>query len=136
MRLYYLIWVDCLVRFKSQPDNKNKWQVLGMIFMSVTMAVDLLFLITILEKYILGYFFYEFEIPVIPREIGDPISFAILYLGPPLVINYLLIFRNRRYEKLIEKYEYHEGRLFIAYLAIALFVPVGALILGVIYNKI
>lgn len=136
MRLYYLIWVDCLVRLKSQPGNNNNWQVLGMIFMTVTMAVDLLFLITILEKYILDYFFYELKIPVIPREIGDPISFAILYLGPPLVINYILIFRNSRYEKLIKKYEYHGGRLFIAYMAIALFVPVGALLLGVIYHKI
>lgn len=136
MRLYYLIWVDCLVRLKSQPANKGNWQVLGIIYMTVTMAFDFLFLMIILEEYILGYYFYEFAIPLLPQEIGDPLSFAILYTGPPLVINYMLIFRNRRYVKLIEKYEYHNGRLFVTYMAIALFLPVGVLLLGMIFGTV
>jgi len=104
--------------------------------MTVTMAVDLLFLITILERYVFAFNFYGFDIPVIPREIGDSISFIILFAGPPLLINYLLIFRNRRYEELIKKYKYHGGRLFIIYMAIALFFPVVALLVGMIYGKI
>lgn len=118
MRLYYLIWVDCLLRLKSQPDNKSNWQVLGMIFMTITMAVDFLFIMMILQEVILDYYFYELDIPIIPREIGNPISFIILFAGPPLLINYFLIFRNRRYEKLIEKYKYYEGKLFVAFMAI------------------
>jgi hypothetical protein len=136
MRLYYLIWVDLIIRAKSQPANKNNWQVMTMIFMTLVMAVDLLFLITILEKYILGYFFYELEIPIIPQEIGDPISFAILFAGPPLVINYLLIFRNRRYEKLIKNYEYNGGKLAVTYLLLGLFIPTITIFIAVIYGLV
>lgn len=136
MRLYYLIWVDLILKAKSQPANKNNWQFMTLIFMTVPMAVDFLLLMTILENYILGYNFYELQIPVIPREIGDPISFAILYVGPPFAINYMLIFRNRRYEKLIIKYEYHDGKLAVTYIVLALFIPAVALLLGMIYHKI
>jgi len=69
MRLYYLIWVDVILKAKSQSANKNKWQVMTMIFMTACMAVDFLFLVTIFEKYIIGHYFYELEIPIIPK--GD-----------------------------------------------------------------
>src|SRR5689334_3140732 len=111
MRLYYLIWVDLIIRAKSRPDNESNWPVMTMIFMTAAMGLDFAFLMTILEHYILKYNFYELHIPSIPKGIADPLSFAILFGGPPLVLNYLLIFRNRRYEKLIEKYEYHDGKL-------------------------
>jgi hypothetical protein len=136
MRLYYLIWVDLIIRAKSQPANKNNWQVMTMIFMTLVMAVDFLFIMVILQEVILGYYFYELDIPVIPREIGNPISFIILFAGPPLVINYLLIFRNRRYEKLIEKYEYHNGKLAVTYILLGLFIPVITLLFGMIYGII
>lgn len=136
MRLYYLIWVDLIIRAKSQPANKNNWQVMTMIFMTLVMAVDFLFIMMILQEVILGYYFYELDIPVIPQEIGNPISFIILFAGPPLVINYLLIFRNRRYRKLIEKYEYHNGKLAVTYILLGLFIPVITLLFGMIYGII
>jgi hypothetical protein len=104
--------------------------------MTLVMAVDFLFIMMILQEVILGYYFYELDIPVIPQEIGNPISFIILFAGPPLVINYLLIFRNRRYRKLIEKYEYHNGKLAVTYILLGLFIPVITLLFGMIYGII
>jgi hypothetical protein len=107
-----------------------------MVIMTISMALDFLFLMTILEKYILKHFFYKLEIPRMPQDIADPLSFVILYVGPPLIVNYLLIFRNRRYEKLIKKYKYRDGKLFVTYLALALFVPVITIWIGIIYFKV
>lgn len=136
MRLYYLIWVDFIIRAKSQPANKNNWQVMTLVYMTIIMAFDLLFIVTILEKFILGYNFYKFQIPLIPLEISNPISFAILFAGPPLLINYTLIFRHRRYEKLIKKYEYHNGKVAVTYMLLGLFIPLIALLFGMIYGMI
>lgn len=136
MRLYYLIWVDLILRAQSQPANKHNWRIMTLAYMTIIMALDLVFIITIIEKAIVGYNFYDFEIPVLPQKIGDPISFVILFAIPPLVINYMLIFRNRRYEKLIKKYEYHDGKLAVTYMLLGLFVPVAALLLGMFYHKI
>jgi hypothetical protein len=131
MRLYYLIWVDCIIRLKSQPANKDNWQLLSMIFMTVSMAVDFLFMIIIIEKYILGFGFYDLQIPGLSREVNGPISFVILFVGPPLIMNYFLIFRNRRYEKLVKKYEYKDGRFVTTFILLALFFPVVGVWLGV-----
>jgi hypothetical protein len=136
MRLYYLIWVDLILKAKSQPANKHNWQVMTLIFMTVPMAVDFLFFMMILQRGILNFYFYEFQIPLIPQMIADPLSLAILYLGPPLVVNYVLIFRNRRYEKLIKKYKSYNGKLAATTIILALFVPNVALWLGIIYDII
>jgi len=136
MRLFYSIWVDLIIRAKSQPANKNNWQIMTLLYMTVTMAIDLLFVMIILEEAVLGYYFYDFEIPSIPKEISDAISLVVLFAGPPLVINYMLIFRNRRYEKLIEKYEYHNGKLAATYILLGLFIPVITLFFGMIYGII
>lgn len=136
MRLYYLIWVDFIIRAKSQPANKNNWHVMTLVYMTVIMAADLLFIMLILQEGILGYYFYDLEIAALPQKIGDIISFVILFAGPPLVINYILIFRNRRYEKLIKKYKYHDGKLAVTYMLLGLFVPIIALLLGMMYGII
>jgi hypothetical protein len=99
-------------------------------FMTLVMASDLFFIIIFLES-LFGYYFYDFKIPIIPQKIGDPISFVILFVGPPLLLNYLLIFRNHRYKKLMKKYKYHEGKLGITFLLLALFIPLIALWLGI-----
>jgi hypothetical protein len=83
MKLYYLIWVDLIVRAKSQPGNKDNWQVMTLIFMTVPMALDFAFLMTILQKDILNYYFYELPIPILPQNIAHNLSLAILYVGPP-----------------------------------------------------
>jgi len=97
--------------------------------MTVVMSLDFFFIITYLES-LLGYYFYDLKIPIIPQKIGDPLSFVILFVGPPLLLNYMLIFRNQRYKKLISKYKYHEGKLGITFLLLALFIPLIALWLG------
>jgi hypothetical protein len=133
MRLFYLIWVDIILRVKSQPVNKNDWQLKSLAYMTVAMALDFFFIITYIEV-ILGYNFYDFKIPIIPQEIGDPISFVILFVGPPLLLNYMLIFRNQRYKKLIRKYKYHEGKLGVTFILLAVFVPVIAIGLGIVFQ--
>jgi hypothetical protein len=136
MRLYYLIWVDLILKAKSQPANKHNWQIITLIFMTVPMAVDFMFFMMILQKDILDNHFYQFQIPIIPEQLADPLSLAILFIGPPLVINYVLIFRNRRYQKLIKKYKSYDGKVAATFLVLALFVPLIALWLEIIYDRI
>lgn len=126
MRLFYLIWVDIILKARSIPANKNNWQFMTLAYMTIAMASDLLFIILYSEK-LIGHNFYNFKIPLIPPKIGDPITFVILFVGPPLLLNYTLIFRNQRYKTLIRTYKYHEGKLGVTFLLLALFIPIIAL---------
>ncbi len=136
MRAFYLIWIDLIVKARSLPANKSNWQFMTLFFMTIIMAVDFLVLMTVFEKFILGFNFYNFEIPMVPQDIGIPISVFILYVGPPLLVNYILIFRNRRYEILLQHYKAQNGKLAVTYIILGLLIPIILLWLGILYKLI
>ena len=96
--------------------------------MSMTMALNLWFITFLLMLH------FNVVIPFLPIEINifsdtkiDAfLSFFISYLLPILAVNYLLIFRNNRYEELLELYKPHNGMFFIRYF-------IGSLSLLVLY---
>ena len=108
MNIYYLIWVDFIVKVKSIPANKNNWKQYSMIFMS--MALNLCVLISIIQLHILKHIYYDVSITIFRGEkLNNFISFFILYLLAPLVLNYILIFRDDRYKALIAKKKNYNG---------------------------
>lgn len=130
MKLYYLIWVDMIVRAQSQPGNEKNWKVMTMVFMTVPMIIDFLFLMTIIEVYLVKENFYEINIPYLSDTVAEPIGFVVTYILPPLLINYFLIFWKRRYKRLITKYRSYDGKLAMSYIIIGLFVPVFIVLLS------
>ena len=135
MGLYYRTWMDCIKRMRSRESNKEDWQEKCMISMTVAMGTNLLLIMVILQKNIIGYYFYEINIPSLSEQLNYIITIIILYLLPCAGINYLLIYHGKRYEKLMEKYPYYNGKLFFSYFMISIFLPVILLIGGkLIYN--
>lgn len=124
LRLYYRIWVDCILRAQSQPANKQSWPRITILFMSICMALNLLLIMFFLQKYVFGNFFYTLNLDFLPKRIDYLLNFIILFFVPCIGINYLLIFTNKRYERLLNRYGYHNGRLFITYLVISALLPV------------
>ena len=129
MNIYYKIWVDCISKARSMPANKNNWKRFTLGFMTITMAINFACIMSILQKNILGKYFYHFEVNFFPgTKIDDLISGFILFVLPNLVLNYCLIFRNNRYEILLEKYKSYNGKLFFVYFFTSLAIPLLFLI--------
>lgn len=129
MSIYYKIWIDCIIKARSIPANKNNWKRFTMIFMSMSMALNFMLIMAILQRKILGISFYHLKFDIFPGTKLDAFSsFFVLFLLPMLLINYFLIFRNNRYEILLEKYKSHNGKLFFAYFFISLAIPLLVLI--------
>ena len=122
--LYYTVWVDCLLRMKSQEQNKYSWKKWGMSAMSTAMTLNFLLFMTIFEKHILGILFYDTNIPFLSRYYNNIFDILVLFVLPVVVVNYLLIFRKNRCEKLIEKYPYYNGKFAIPYIMISIILPV------------
>jgi hypothetical protein len=133
MNIYYKIWVDCIVKARSIPANKNNWKRFTMIFMSMAMAINFAMIMAILQRNILGFSFYDFRVDIFPGTKLDAfVSFFALYLLPMLLINYFLIFRNNRYELILEKYKSYNGKLFISYFLASLILPLSLIVIGMI----
>lgn len=135
MKLYYAIWVDCILRAKAKPKNKNNWKFFTMLFMGMAMAINFITLMAIFQRNVLHKRFYYLDLDIFSgTKLDALLSFLILFLLPPLLLNYLLIFRNNRYKVLIKKYEYHNGKLFIKYFLTSLILPFLLLFLGFLLN--
>ncbi|MXN92273.1 hypothetical protein GR160_13670 [Flavobacterium sp. Sd200] len=134
--IYYKIWVDGLLKMKSLPKNKGMWKLYGMTFMSMAMALNIMLFMTILQN-VLNIHFYNLNLDIFKGTKLDAIlSFFILFLAPPLILNYLLIFHKKRYEELFKLYKTYDGKLYASYLVLSYFLPVVLLIGGKIIHKI
>ena len=134
MRIFYLIWVDVIVSAKSRPGNQRDWKGMTLAFMTAVMAVDFLFVMVIMQE-LLGCYFYVLKIPTIPKAIGNWISFILLFVVPPLLINYVLVFKNDRYEKLLMRYNHRNGKLATTYILLGLMIPTVVLFLAFFLGK-
>ena len=132
MDIYYKIWVDCMVRIRSQEKNKHNWQEKSIIVMTIAMTFNFILFMTILERNILGCSFYEINLSSLSDSYNNILTILILFVLPCVIINGLLIFRKSRYKMLIKKYPYHNGKLITAYWLISLFLPVVLLFVGII----
>lgn len=133
MNFYYNIWVDAIVKIRNNPSRKDDWKWVVQIFMATPMCFNLMFLLTIVERHILGFTFYQIEINLFPGEfLNVLLSAIILFFLPPLVINYWLVFRNEKYIDLIEKYGSENGNYFFPYFLTSLLLPIAILWIGVL----
>ena len=96
MNLYFKIWVDAIVKIKKNPLRKEDWKWMVQIYMAIVMALNLMFLLAILQRNILHISFYDLEMNMFSSEIlNNLISGFILFFLPPLLINYLLSNQNK-----------------------------------------
>ncbi len=120
--IYYIIWVDSILRFKKSLPKDKDWKV--KIFLINTWANALNFGIIIIWL----KFFNIYDIPLISLSIfpgtllNDFFSFAIEFALPFGVLNYFLIFHRDRYKKILERYSAPKKKYAYIYsVSIALF---------------
>ena len=130
--LYYTVWVDCITRIRS--FDSFWWQFKSMSIMTFAMGVSMMVFMSILQN-IVGLYFYNLDLKgIFIKPVASLISSFILFFLPFLLLNYFFIFHNKKYEKLILVYEYHNGKyamtfffsvMLIALLCFALIIVLG-----------
>jgi uncharacterized protein YmfQ (DUF2313 family) len=60
MKLYYKIWVDLIVLANNNPLRKEDWKWMVQIYMA--MAINMAFIMSIFQRNILHYCFYNLDI--------------------------------------------------------------------------
>jgi len=136
MNVFYKIWVDCILYFKSRSE-KNTWKFYSILSMSMAMAINIALLMSIIQRNILKEYFYGIQINLFSSEKTNAFfNFFLYFFLPPLIINYFLIFWNRNYEKRILKYKFCNGKLFAFYFITSLFLPLALIVLDYLIMKI
>jgi len=133
MGLYYRIWVDWITRLQKVPKSKDNWAFTSMLYMTICMTLNFIVIITIVENFI-GQQIYAIKIYFIGGLIDDILNLFIFFVLPCICVNYSLIFHNKRYLKLIDKYPPYNGKLAAAYLLFSVGIPMLIGLYAIIKN--
>ena len=129
--LYYKIWVDAIVYERTKHGHLRNWKPYTLIPISVLQGVNLLTVFFWLSTINVKIDIFV-DLNIFPGKMIDVFlsGFLTLFL-PFILLNYALIFRGKKYDTLIEKYGYRNGKLYLLYFL----TTVGVFILPIIFMK-
>jgi hypothetical protein len=131
---YYKIWVDAIVLERAKKGEQGNWKAFTIIPISLLQGINLLtviFLIRIITHK---------GIPVVlsldifrERAINTFLAGALTFFIPFVILNYLLVFYNERYQYLLKVYHDCKGKLYRNYFLWSVGIIVIPLILKLIF---
>lgn len=129
--IYYIVWSNAINRLRFVNPNGNSWKFYSMLFITIAMAMNLAMLVTIIERHVLKIDSYHLNFQhYIGVKLNTVLDFTVKFFFPPFVLNYLLIFRRKRYEFITKQYKSYNGKLAVTYIILSLFLPVILIVLG------
>ena len=98
MKLYYTIWVDCILRAKSQTQNKKDWKFFTMLFMGMAMSSNLIIISILLSDLDILNRVFTIKVNFLEStKFNSFLGFTLTYFFPVSLINYFCIFYNKKY---------------------------------------
>jgi len=121
LNAYYKLWVDAIAFEKGKRNNEVTWKAYTLVPVSLLMGINLFTLLYWTNE------LTHHNLPVLliahifnNRLIDIFISIIIMYFIPFLLLNYLVIFYNQRYDLLMKIYQNVNGKLYRKYAWISL----------------
>jgi hypothetical protein len=135
LNIYYKIWVDAIVFEQTKNGQRRNWKIFTILPISMFQGINLLtifFVVSALTKKTIPIFF---DVNVFnAKAVNSFISFSITLFWPFVILNYFLIIYNNKYEGLVEKYKYHNGKLYLGYFLFTIGIFIVPIIMGIIWG--
>ena len=128
MNLYYAWWADSIIRIRRHNPRMKDWRV--RIFQLNTLLNSLKFwCVFVWLKYLDIYAIPILSVDVFPGDLLDKgCVYMIEFLSPFMLLNYLLVFRGKRYEKIISQYKDKKLNIALPYALVSIFLYVVTVI--------
>lgn len=122
MSWYYSLWADAIGFEKAKHGHFRNWKPYVLLGISFSQGLNLAAVLLLVSNWIKNPFFLTIDL--FPGTMLDGALSGIITLFLPFVLlNYLLVLKNKKYELIIEKFPYRKGKLYIGYFitSVALF---------------
>jgi hypothetical protein len=133
LETYYRIWVDAITVERSKKREQGSWKLFTIIPMSILQGINLLTFIFLIRIITHG------GVPVVlsfnifrERALNTFFAGALTFFVPFLILNYLLIFYNERYNDLLRIYRDSNGKLYRKYFLIT----VGIIVIPLLFKLV
>lgn len=132
--LYYKIWVDAIVTTKAKRSESGNWKLYTIAFMSLIMGVNLFTFFVIMKSLVNRNLPLFLPVTIFYNLLINAfISIVLTFFVPFVILNYLLIFNNDRYKKLITKYKSTGGKLYRRYALLSLGILIIPALIVILY---
>jgi len=134
LRWYYKIWTDAIVATRAKRTEAASWKVYTLVPMSALMGINLFTLFLWMKTLVnhnlpLALPANIFDFRLINGFIAIVMTFFITFV----ILNYLLIFNNDRFEQLVKKYPPKNGRLYQRYTLVSICILVIPVIISLMF---
>ncbi|SDF07362.1 hypothetical protein SAMN05216464_112141 [Mucilaginibacter pineti] len=134
LRTYYRIWIDAIVIQKKSKSESGSWKLLTIIPISVLQGLNLLTLLFIIRWISNGSTPIVLSLNISGfRAINTFLGGALIFFVFFVILNYLLIFNNNRYQNLLRIYTDSKGRLYRNYALITVGIIVVPMLLKLVF---
>jgi hypothetical protein len=134
LSIYYKIWVDAIAFEQKKKQKETGWRTILLIIMSILQGTNLLALLFVFRwlshrrmPIVLPVYFFNWNL------FNTIVAVVLTFFVPFVLLNYLLIFYNKRYSTLLQIYPNKHGKLYRNYALISLGVIVIPLIFKFIF---
>lgn len=135
-RIYYAIWADGIRKMQMvNSSKKTNWKFISNVLMSTAGFVNVLFLSVLLPKKFLWDYLVYLQIDFSGSAYLSNVSFGATISCVFFIMNYMLIFRRARYQSFIDNYKFYNGKLFIGYFVVSIWVPILVMVGGMLAAK-
>ena len=128
MNIYYALWADAINYERIRNGGAGHWKVFTFSYMSILLSLNimtLLSLILFLTDYDITSKIYEILMSFQSKLLRDFIWAIVVLFIPSMVVTYFFVFYKKKYEYILSKYKFRNGRLLLIYFILTVILMFG-----------
>jgi hypothetical protein len=128
MNIYYALWADAINYERIRNGGAGHWKVFTFSYMSILLSLNimtLLSLILFLTDYDITSKIYEILMSFQSKLLRDFIWAIVVLFIPSMVVTYFFVFHKKKYEYILSKYKFRNGRLLLIYFILTVILMFG-----------
>ena len=128
MNIYYALWADAINYERIRNGGAGHWKVFTFSYMSILLSLNimtLLSLILFLTGYDLTSKIYEVLMSFQSKLLRDFIWAIVVLFITSMVVTYFFVFHKKKYEYILSKYKFRNGRLLLIYFILTVILMFG-----------
>lgn len=134
LSVYYKIWIDAIKFTQTKTGKTGNWMLATIIPISIFQGINLLTILLWLRAFSKKELLVIFPLHIFNvGPVNSFISVIVTYFVPFVILNYLLIFYNRKYNELMKRYRARNGKRYLGYALISIGICVAPMILKRIF---
>lgn len=134
MRWYYSLWADAIGFEKAKHGHIRNWKLYVIIGITFCQGLNIATVLLLLSNWVNTSFFLP--INIFPGQMIDgALSGIITLFLLPMLLNYFLVIRSGRYEKIVRYYPFRKGKLYIRYFLLSLMFFLLPVAIGFILSR-